>query len=234
MKRYKCYIVDDEPLAIKVIEQHLGKFPQFEICGTSTEPILALAQVKSRQPDLLFLDIQMPDLTGLDFISIMQNKPEVVITTAFREYAVEGFALNVLDYLVKPIPFTRFAKTIDRFLDTKHGTPTATSERGSTILIKADRKTVRLGLSEILYIEGVKDYIKIVLSDQTILTKVSIGNFMKQLPGNDFLRVHKSFIVARDKITAFTAKDVEIDRKEIPIGRMYKENALKTLQQADK
>lgn len=230
MRTYSCYIVDDEPLAIKVIEQHLAKFSSFEICGTSTDPLEALSQIKERQPDLLFLDIQMPELTGLDLISAMQHKPQVVITTAYRDYAVEGFELNVLDYLVKPIPFKRFVKTIDKFLDQKETNTKTTGETDQKILfIKANRKTIKLVLSEILYIEGVKDYVKIVLPQQTILTKISIGNFLKKLPEDQFIRVHKSFIVAKQKITAYTAHDVEIKNKEIPIGRMYKEAFLNAI-----
>lgn len=224
MKKYKCFIIDDEPLAIKVIEQHLAKFNLFEVCGTSTEPLEALTLVKQQQPDLLFIDIQMPDLSGLDLIEAMQSSPDIVITTAYREYAVEGFELNVLDYLVKPIPFKRFVKAIDKFLDqqqVKPKVPEVFDEK--EIFVKADRKTIKLVLADILYVEGVKDYVKIVLEKQTILTKVSIGNFLKSLPEDQFIRIHKSFIVAKQKITAYTAHDVEINKLEIPIGRMYKE-----------
>lgn len=222
MEKYKCYILDDEPLAIKVIEQHLNKFEQFEICGSSTSPVSALTALKSMQPDLLFLDIKMPDITGLDLIEILHFKPAIIITTAFRNYAVESFELNVLDYLVKPIPFKRFVKTIDKFLEQQPAKSLIETSVDS-LFVKSERKRVRVRFPDILYVEGVKDYVKIVLSDRMILTKISIGNFQKQLPEQTFLRVHKSYIVAKDKITAFTATDVEIDRKEIPIGRMFKE-----------
>ena len=227
---YKCYILDDEPLALNVIEQHLSKFEQFEVCGKSTEPLQALGQIKALQPDLLFLDIQMPELTGLDLIESIQNKPAIIITTAYREYAVEGFELNVLDYLVKPIPFKRFIKAIDKFLEQK--VPKATAEpspvsptppEATFLLIKAERKTIKVAIDDILYVEGVKDYVKIVLRDQKILTKTSIGNFFNELPVERFVRIHKSFVVAIDKIEAYTAHDVEIQKMELPIGRMYKE-----------
>lgn len=225
MQKYSAYILDDEPLAIKVIEQHLQKFPFIDICGTSTAPLIALAEVKQFQPQLLFLDIQMPQLTGLDFIGIVQKSPAIIITTAYREYAVQGFDLNVLDYLVKPIPFKRFAQTIDKFLTSyqeSSSTETIMEPPEPAIFIKADRKNVRLALADILYIEGVKDYVKIVLPNQSLLTKISIGHFLNQLPQEDFIRVHKSFIVAKNKITAFTARDIEIGKKEIPIGRSFK------------
>ncbi|WP_421795454.1 LytR/AlgR family response regulator transcription factor [Haliscomenobacter sp.] len=227
---YKCYILDDEPLALNVIEQHLSKFEQFEVCGKSTEPLQALGQIKTLQPDLLFLDIQMPELTGLDLIESIQNKPSIIITTAYREYAVEGFELNVLDYLVKPIPFKRFIKAIDKFLEQK--VPKTTTEpspvsptpaEATFLLIKAERKTIKVALDDILYVEGVKDYVKIVLKDQKIMTKTSIGNFFNELPADRFVRIHKSFVVAIDKIEAYTAHDVEIHKMELPIGRMYKE-----------
>ncbi len=225
MKKIRCFIVDDEPLAIKVIEQHLSKLSLFEVCGKSTNPLEALAQIKTLQPELLFMDIQMPEISGMELIATLQNKPAVVITTAYREYAVEGFDLNVLDYLVKPIPFARFLKAVERFLEQRlpASIPAPVAEADDCIFVKADRKTIRIMLEDIRYVEGIKDYSRIVLADQKIITKVSIGNFFKSLPETRFIRVHKSFIVARNKITAFTALDVEINGVEIPIGRLYRE-----------
>ncbi len=229
--KFKCYILDDEPLALRVIEKHLSKFSQFVICGQTTEPLDALPEISHLQPDLLFIDIQMPELTGLEFIASLQNKPQIIITTAYREYAVEGFNLNVLDYLVKPIPFPRFAQAIDKFLQQVNLTEQHTPEQlpNYHILVKAGRKTVRVPLEHILYIEGLKDYVRIILPQQKILTKISIGNFYKELPKDRFLQVHKSFVVAKDKITAYTAHDVEIGKLEIPIGRVYKERFLQQM-----
>lgn len=224
MKKTRCFIVDDEPLAIKVIEQHLSKLSQFEVCGKSTKPVEALEQIKILQPDLLFMDIEMPEVNGMELIATLQNKPAIIITTAYREYAVEGFDLNALDYLVKPIPFPRFLKAMEKFLEkqvTRTIVPMQDSE--ACIFVKADRKTIRILLNDILFVEGIKDYTRIVLTTQKIITKVSIGNFFKELPTDRFIRVHKSFIVAKNKITAFTALDVEINGLEIPIGRQYKE-----------
>ena len=198
----------------------------FEICGTSTDPIEAFNQLKTLQPDLVFLDIEMPDLSGLELIESIEIKPEVIITTAYREYAVEGFELNVLDYLVKPIPLKRFLKAIDKFLQ-QRTIQNDEAEIPGHLFVKADRKTIKIDFDDILYVEGVKDYVKIVLPNQKILTKVSVGNFHKMLPQKQFLRIHKSFIVAKNKITAFTAHDVEIGKIEIPIGRVYKEAFLK-------
>ncbi len=160
----------------------------------------------------------------MELIATLQNKPAVIITTAYREYAVEGFDLNALDYLVKPIPFTRFLKAIEKFLE-KRLPPAAppVQDKEACLYVKADRKTIRVLLDDILFLEGIKDYTRIVLTTQKIMTKVSIGNFFKELPEDRFIRVHKSFIVARNKITAFTALDVEVNGVEIPIGRLYKD-----------
>ena len=231
MSKYRCYILDDEPLAIKVIEQHLSKLDrQFEVCGSSTDPIEAHQQLKVLQPDLLFLDIEMPEINGLELIASIATSPKIIITTAYREYAVEGFELNVLDYLFKPIPFPRFMKAIDRFLENqKPKTIIRNSDDPTFIFIKANRKNVRLELNDILYIEGVKDYVKIVLPNQSFLTKSSIGNFLPTLPPDQFIRIHKSFIIAKNKVTAFTHHDVEIGKIELPIGRSFRDLFLKQM-----
>ena len=218
-------IVDDEPLALHVIEQHLSKFNQFTICATSTEPVEALTLVKQHKPDLLFLDIAMPDMTGLEFIESLQHKPEIILTTAYRDYAVEGFTLHVLDYLVKPIPFKRFAQAINKLLEKKQQPENSmSSTSGSFLHIKSDRKIIRLDPEDIIYVEGIKDYVKIVTRQQNIITKVSIGHFLPELPIEKFIQVHKSFIVAKNKITAYSAHDIEVGGIEIPIGRVYKDS----------
>jgi DNA-binding LytR/AlgR family response regulator len=229
MKLYKSYIVDDEPLAIKVIEQHLSKFGDFELSGSSTEPVKAISQIKLLKPDILFLDIQMPQLTGLDLIESLHHKPSIILTTAYRDFAVEGFELNVLDYLVKPISLKRFTKAIDKFLELQAASGNTFADSSSFLLVKAERKTVKINTEDILHVEGVKDYVRIVLKDQTVITKISIGNFLKELPPGRFTQVHKSFIVSMDKITAYTAHDVEIGGKEIPIGRVYKEDFIRRM-----
>jgi len=229
MKKFKCYIVDDEPLALNVIEQHVARFPQMEVCGKSTEPVQAILQIKTMQPDLLFLDIEMPEMTGLELLSSIRIKPEVIITTAYREFAVEGFEMNVLDYLVKPIAFKRFVMAMDKFFEKKSATD-GTDPATGVLLVKADRKTLRIEWDKILYIEGVKDYVKIVTTTERIITKVSIGNILKELPPDQFLQVHKSFIVAKAKISAYTAQDIEIGEVEIPIGRVYKEEVMRRLE----
>lgn len=238
MKIYNCFIVDDEPLAIEVIEDHLSKLQNFKVVGRYTDSIEAFVQYKNTEADLLFIDIEMPDFNGLEFIKSLKNKPEIIITTAYRNFAVQGFDLNILDYLVKPISFERFMQSIDKFIDKKSNqhhkdalVEQQQQQQQQFIIVRADRKNIKLFLENILYVEGLKDYVKIVLKDKQVLTKQSIGNFEKSLQSNQFLRVHRSFIVALDKVTAFTTYDVEIDQLEIPIGRSYKKSFLEVMQQ---
>lgn len=227
--KYNCFIVDDEPLAIEVIESHLSKLEQFNVAGTYTDAVEAFIDIKTLSVDVLFLDIEMPDFNGLDFIKSMSQRPEIIVTTAYREFAVEGFDLNILDYLVKPIAFDRFIVAINKFLDKKAAKVQTLMPTENTIIVRADRKHIKIVLANILYIEGLKDYVKIVLPNKTILTKESIGNFFKHLNRDQFMRIHKSFIIAIDKVTAITSHDVEISEIELPIGRTYKKEVFKKL-----
>lgn len=224
---YNCYIIDDEPLAIDVVEEHLKKLDQFNIVGKSTDPVAAFVAIKNLRVDLLFVDIEMPGFNGLELVRSMKNRPEIIITTAYREFAVEGFELSILDYLVKPIAFDRFMKAIDKFLEKKVDIKQKEDTRGAnSILVRANRKLVKIDLSTILYVEGLKDYVKIVLNtNETLMTKESIGNFHKHL-NDQFIRIHKSFVVALDKITAITSYDVELGNIELPIGRKYKDDLI--------
>ncbi|AXT20040.1 response regulator [Flavobacteriaceae bacterium AU392] len=233
MKTYNCFIVDDEPLAIEVIEDHLTKLQNFVVVGNHTDSVDAFVQYKNAKVDLLFIDIEMPDFTGLEFIRSLKNRPEIIITTAYRNFAVQGFDLDILDYLVKPISFERFMQSINKFINKKGNQHIIESviEEPQFIIVRADRKNKKIFLDDILYVEGLKDYVKIVLKDKQVLTKQSIGNFEKYLPFNRFFRVHKSFIVAIDKITAYTLNDVEIEQLEIPIGRSYKKIFFDRMQQ---
>ena len=227
--KYNCFIVDDEPLAIEVIENHLNKLEQFRVVGTYSDAVEAFVAIKNTPVDILFLDIEMPDFNGLDFIKSMSQKPEIVVTTAYRDFAVEGFDLNILDYLVKPIPFERFIMAIDKFLDKKTPQIQNSTPFRDYIMIRAERKHIKIELANILYIEGLKDYVKIILADRTIMTKESIGHFIEHLSADQFIRIHKSFIVAIDKITAVTSYDVELGKTELPIGRKYKDVVLRRL-----
>ena len=223
-----CYIIDDEPIAIDIIRRYLDKLDGFVVKGSFEEPLEAFQALKKNPVDLVFLDIQMPGLSGLEMLKALTHKPAVILTTAHREYALEGFDLDVVDYLLKPIEFQRFLKAIDKYLERqKPASAAAVAASEASILVRANRKSVRVRLSDILYIEGLKDYVKIILPEETLLTKELIGEMEQRLPPEQFFRLHRSFIVPRDKIDAFTAMDVEIGKYEIPIGRTYKEAFMK-------
>ena len=226
MKKYSCYIIDDEPIAIDIIRHYLEKLPNFEVSASFDDPVEAFVALKNQPVDLLFLDIQMPGLTGIELLQTISNPPEVIFTTAYREYAFEGYELNVLDYLLKPIAFNRFLQAIDKFLLKKEqkisSSEQAEISKAEILRVRADRKTVIIKLSEILYIEGLKDYVKIILADRQVVTKELISQIQKRLPASQFVRIHRSFIVAKDKIDAFTASEVEIGKYVVPIGRKYR------------
>lgn len=219
---FNCFIIDDEPLAISLIESHLKRLPQFKVAGRFTNALDAFVELKSEPIDLLFLDIEMPEFNGLDFLKSVKDRPEVIITTAYREYAVDGFEHNCLDYLVKPISFERFVQSIDKFLSKKTTSTKVEAPKQKFIVVRADRKDVKIMLDDIIYIEGLKDYVKIILPNKTILTKESIGNFGKLLPNNKFIRSHKSYIVSLDKITAISSNDIQLGDIGLPVGRTYK------------
>ncbi|WP_205314410.1 LytR/AlgR family response regulator transcription factor [Pedobacter jeongneungensis] len=207
----------------------------FEVVGTCSNAIKALEVLRSIPVDLLFLDIKMPQITGIDFLKTLKNPPAVIITTAYREYAIEGYDLDLVDYLLKPITFDRFFKAVDRYLRLKK--PVAKPEISAPatqqfLHIKAGGKFHNLNKEELLYVESLKDYIVIHCTDKKITAKYKIGDLEAELEENAFLRIHRSFIVNLKKITAFTAYDVEIGTKELPIGASYKEYVFKKLQHA--
>lgn len=230
--KIKCLLVDDEPLAIQLMKNHVALLDTFEVAGTCGNAIKALEFLRSNQVDLIFLDIKMPQLTGIEFLKTLKNPPAVIITTAYREYAVEGYDLDIVDYLLKPITFDRFFKAIDRYLRLKSlplpsaPVPAATED---FIYIKTGNKFRKLHTSDILYVESFKDYIIIHCNDQQINAKYKISDIEMELQGKNFLRIHRSYIVNLKKITAFTPHDIEIGAKEIPIGTNYKEYVFKVL-----
>jgi two-component system LytT family response regulator len=230
--KVKCLLVDDEPLAIQLIQNHLAQLDSFEVVATCSNAVKALEILRSTPVDLLFLDIKMPKLTGLDFLKSLKNPPAVIITTAYREYALEGYDLDLVDYLLKPITFDRFFKAIDRYLRSKGAVKQELSvtEDQSFIHVRSAGKIHRLHADGIMHIESVKDYIVIHLTNKKITAKYKIGDLETEIKSKSFLRIHRSFIVNLPKITAFTVNHVEIGGIEIPIGSSYKENVLKILQ----
>ncbi|WP_459212398.1 LytR/AlgR family response regulator transcription factor [Aquimarina rhabdastrellae] len=229
---YKCLIIDDEKLARQLIVNHLDKIDDFEIIASCKSAIEATKILNTQHIDLLFLDVEMPVLLGTDFYKNLVQKPKVIFTTAYRDYAVEGFELNAVDYLVKPITFSRFLKGIEKFLTTQQhhiniSHPTNSLPNKEYIFVTEDRKQVKILFNDILYVESVKNYIKIKTPSKTHIVKYSISSFEKILDAR-FLRVHRSYIINKDKITAYTKQDIELDSLEIPIGDSYRDKILKS------
>lgn len=236
MKNIRCIVVDDEPLAIGLLEKHIQQIPQLDLIASCWNALQAFALLKEEAIDLIFLDIQMPGLDGIEFVKSLPHKPHIIFTTAYRDYAVESYELDVMDYLLKPITFNRFFKSINKYLD-KINQPSfvtnASQEKEPMvepfIYVNTNRKYVKVPFLEVLYVESLKDYVRIFLKGQEIVTKDKISDFEKKLP-NYFLRIHRSFIINTQKITAFTAHDIEVNGQEIPIGISYKKEVMAFLQ----
>lgn len=234
----KCLVIDDEPLARDLMRSHIEKLENFEICAECGDAMKALQELHNHKIDLMFMDIQMPQITGIEFLKTLKNPPKVIITTAFREYALEGFELDVVDYLLKPITFERFLKSINKYYqatqeDTKSPQSVAVNNTANDdpfIYVKENKKVVKVYLNEILYVEGLSEYVQIYTHDKKIITKTSMTNMSEKLPEESFMRIHKSFIVALSKIEAFTSSSIEVPGKELPIGRSYKNAVLEVLQ----
>lgn len=232
----RCMVVDDEPLAIEAIQMHIEKFDSLKLVATCTDAIQAFDQLRNARIDLMFLDIQMPEMTGLDFLKSLKNPPKVIFTTAYREYAIQAFDLDVIDYLLKPISFERFMQAINKYYEGIPNEIIASDGQNTKepheafFYVKADKKNVKIRYRDILYVESIKDYVKIVCHNKTILSKMMIGNLAELLPERYFLRIHRSYIVYIPNIEAFSSISVEMPGKEIPIGRNYKNETLNTLQ----
>ncbi|SMD34136.1 two component transcriptional regulator, LytTR family [Reichenbachiella faecimaris] len=227
----KCIIVDDEPLAIEVIESYVERIDSIELVGKFRNAIKAFEYIQSgEQVDLIFLDIQMPKLTGIEFMKTLTNPPKVIFTTAYREYALEGFELEVLDYLLKPISFDRFMKAVSKALNQlKEVEVSISSEGDDFIFFKCDKKMIRVSLKDVLYIESIKDYVKIKTAEKEVVTHQKISVLETKLPPNHFIRVHRSFIVNIPKIESYSASEVELNNESIPVGRNYKVDVMEKL-----
>jgi DNA-binding LytR/AlgR family response regulator len=232
-----CLAVDDEPPALEVLKKYIACVPNLQLAGTCADALEALTMLQQQIIDLLFLDIQMPQLFGTDLVRTLKNPPKVIFTTAFRKFAVEGFELDAVDYLLKPISFERFLKAVNKVMDTNLNTyennygnsENKNKQSEAFITLRADRKNLKVALDDILYIESLKDYIKVVTVNKTIVTKQSISSIEEILPNNQFVRIHRSFIVSINKIETFTHEIIEIGKQELPISRMYKLDVNKAL-----
>jgi two-component system, LytTR family, response regulator len=226
--QYNCIIVDDEPLAIEVIKTHADNMGIFKIMGECSNAIEAFQILTSAKIDLMFLDIQMPGIKGTDFLKNLVNPPKVILTTAYRDYAYEGYELNVVDYLLKPIPYDRFIRAVDKFLQIE-SRKAGDKANEKFIYLNINKKVHKILIDEILYVESIKDYLSIHTLSGDLVAKHTISAFELLLPENEFVRIHRSFIVSIGKIKRFNAQSIEIGKKELPIGPNYQASVFEKL-----
>jgi DNA-binding LytR/AlgR family response regulator len=220
---YSCIIVDDEPLAIDVIKNHIERSALLEIVSSFTSSTKAFTFLQKNPVDVVFIDIQMPGMTGIEIIKTLSRKPVFIITSAYREYALDGYDLEVLDFLVKPISYERFLKSISRFVASAALQIPVTAAAPRFIFIREGKKMTKLFLDSILYLESQKDYIKVVTTEDNFITRGTMSYYEEWLPVKEFARVHRSFVVALSKIKAYTESDIEmIDGVIIPVGDLYR------------
>lgn len=233
-KKIICLAVDDEPPALEILKNYISAVPSLELAGSCINGVEALQVLRSTQVDLMFLDIQMPQLLGTDLIRTLNNPPKVIFTTAFRKFAVEGFELNAVDYLLKPVSFERFLKAVNKVMDLQLSRQPVEAIpepdiSNAYLYFRADRKMHKVLVNDIIFIESLKDYIKIVTRAKTIITKQSISSIEERLPKSSFIRIHRSFIVSLDKIQSYTTELIAIGNAELPVSRMYRHEVEKVL-----
>ena len=234
MQTYNCIIIEDEPLAAEVLQDYIRQIPFLKLACCCTDALYAMETLQQFDIDLMFLDIHLPKMKGLDLITVLTKPPKIIITTAYQEYALRGYEFNVIDYLLKPIEFSRFLKAVNKIEQSKEiilaARPVALPTERVYLLFNVGKKKVKVFLDEILYIESMKEYIRVNTKNKSVLTKFKLSEVEGLLSENNFLRIHRSFIVAKDKIDAFSATEVELDGKQLPIGRSYKESVMRLLE----
>jgi len=230
----RCLIVDDEPLARELIRGHIQKLENFEIVAECDNAMKAMDALRSHHVDLMFLDIKMPQMTGIDFLKTLKRPPKVIITTAFSQYALDGFELDVVDYLMKPVTFERFFKAINKFFQS--GAADSIEIDGGNgindeafIYVKENKKVIKIYLREIHFIEGLNEYIRIHTDNRRVVVKSSLHSIEEKLPSEQFIRIHKSYIVSIPRIRAFNATTIELDNAKLRIGRNYKNQVFSAL-----
>jgi len=229
MQKTRCIIVDDEPDAIKLIRKYCQQIDGLEVVAEFTNSLKAMSYISTQSIDLLFLDIEMPNLSGIKLIKSLAISPKVIITTAYRKYALEGFELEVIDYLLKPITFERFLKAINKyntFYSHKAIAYEPVKEQNDFVILKDGKKFHRVYFSDILYVEGMNEYIKVHLPDNYLTLKRSLTSLENILPVNLFVRIHRSYIVNIPYITSFTSSNVLLNKKEFPIGKSYRSKVI--------
>jgi len=222
MSNITCIVVEDEPLAAKVLTDYIREVPFLVLKGTFKDAIVATDFLRDNKVDLIFLDIHLPKLKGMAFLKTLTHPPSVIITTAYHQYAVEGFNLNVIDYLLKPIEFERFLVAVNKVAKGSGNNQDETQSKREYLFVNVQKKKVKILFDEILYIESQREYVKIVTTKKEYLSKISTHEIESLLPSENFKRVHRSFIVSLDKIESYTAEEVEVPGATIPVGRDYR------------
>jgi len=232
MKKLNCVIADDEQLSRDILKTYIEKTSRLEFVAECRNGMEVFDVLKKDRVDLLFLDIQMPLLTGIELLRTMLHPPKVILVTAYREFALESYELNVLDYLLKPVSFTRFLKAVDKYpaeelLPAKVSIP---AHAPGFIDIRSEKKTIRILLQDIISLEGMKDYVRIHTAATTVVTHQTLQHFEEQLPPVQFIRIHRSYIISLGRVTAFTQSWVEVNGKELPIGAFYQQQVMLRLE----
>ncbi|GAB4039676.1 LytR/AlgR family response regulator transcription factor [Spirosoma jeollabukense] len=229
----RCLLVDDEPIALDILTAYVRQMPVLELVGRCPSAVEAFGRLQANSVDLLFLDIQMPQLSGLELLRTLPHPPKTIITSAYREYALDGYELNVVDYLIKPVAFERFVRAVGKvvsFPQPKMPDSSPPIPEEPYLFVREDRRLVRIDVPDIISLESLRDYVKISTSTQTVTTRQTIGYFEELLPANQFIRIHRSFIVAIAKIRAITDTQIEVPGQILPIGRHYKQAVFGQLQ----
>lgn len=227
MKKITCMIVEDEPVSQDILKQYIADCPQLELVAVCSNALEANEKLRTEPVDLMFLDITMPKISGLDFYRSLSAPPDVIFTTAYPEYAVSGFEVNAVDYLVKPFPFDRFLKAVNRL---QPAPETSDSASPGFILLQADKKTHKVNFDDILFIEGMGDYVKVHLGEKTIVVHYTLQKIQEQLPASKFFRVHKSYLISLSRIDYLEGNMVVVHKMQIPIGQTYRSEFLSALQ----
>ncbi|MCE7992125.1 MAG: response regulator transcription factor [Roseivirga sp.] len=223
----KCAIIDDEPLARKVIRQYLEQVSWLQLTFEEGNPLEAINRLRDESVDLIFLDVKMPGITGLEFLNILQNRPKIILTTAYRDYALEGFEYEVIDYLLKPISLERFLKAVHKIPQVQlpeSGPPEKQKPGRNSIIIKQDKKLFKVFLDEISHIEGLKDYVKVHTQDATYITYYTMQAMLEDLGSTGFMRVHKSFIINLQQFRSLEGSIISLGHQKVPLGRTYRES----------
>jgi DNA-binding LytR/AlgR family response regulator len=230
----RCLIVDDEPLARELIRGHIRKLENFEIVAECDNAMKAMDVLRNHSVDLMFLDIKMPQMTGIDFLKTLKRPPKVIITTAFSQYALDGFELDVVDYLMKPVTFERFFKSVNKYFQSGNSGNIeleggAGPAEDAFIYVKENKKVIKIYLHEIEFIEGLNEYIRIHTDNRRVVVKSSLQSIENKLPEEHFIRIHKSYIISIPRIRAFDATTIELENSKLRIGRNYKNQVFSAL-----